>query len=93
MSEQLRRILVVKLGDLGDCVITTPALSALREAQPTARIDLLGSPSATLAIGSDLIDERLRLPRGALEAIVRRGPLGAPTLLAFAAALHKRRFG
>jgi heptosyltransferase-2 len=38
------------------------------------------------------VDERLRLPRGALEAVARRGPLGAPTLLAFALALRRRRY-
>ena len=37
------RILLVQLADIGDLVLTTPAIAALREARPLARIDLLAS--------------------------------------------------
>jgi ADP-heptose:LPS heptosyltransferase len=40
-----RRILVVKLDHLGDVITATPALRALRGANPEAEIDLLLSPA------------------------------------------------
>ncbi|MEO8287842.1 MAG: glycosyltransferase family 9 protein [Chloroflexota bacterium] len=41
-----RRILAVKLADLGDLLTVTPALQALHAAHPTAKIDLLTPPSS-----------------------------------------------
>jgi ADP-heptose:LPS heptosyltransferase len=41
----IRRILVVRTDNLGDVVMLTPALRALRAAVPHARIDLLASPA------------------------------------------------
>jgi ADP-heptose:LPS heptosyltransferase len=38
------RVLVVRADNLGDVVLTTPALRALRRAAPHVRIDLLASP-------------------------------------------------
>lgn len=91
--ERFARILVVKLGDLGDLILTTPALRALREAQPSARIDLLAPPVAEeLLRGSDLVDRHLPLEKSALERAVRRGPLGLPTLLSFGLALRGRGY-
>jgi len=93
VSERLDRILVVKMGDLGDLILTTPALRALRLARPGATIDLL-SPAAAAPVvgGSDLVDSHLRLPQARLEAALRGGPLGLPTLAAFSAALRRRRY-
>jgi ADP-heptose:LPS heptosyltransferase len=46
----VERILVVRADNLGDVVLATPALRALRRAAPHARIDLLASPvGATVA--------------------------------------------
>jgi heptosyltransferase-2 len=93
VSGDLNRILIVKMGDLGDMILTTPALRALRLARPDATIDLLAPASASTVVGrTDLIDHHLRLPRAALDAAVRRGPLGLPTLAAFGAALRRRRY-
>jgi len=93
VSERFRRILVVKLRDLGDLVLTTPALAALREAQPNARIDLLAQPvAAELVRGSGLVDEHLRVPRAALEAAARRGPSGWIFLAALTGALRRRGY-
>jgi heptosyltransferase-2 len=45
-----RRILVVTLADLGDALLTTPALHALRWALPYARIDVLTTPVGAKAL-------------------------------------------
>ncbi len=49
-SLTLRRILVVTLADLGDALLTTPALLALRQAQPQAHITVLTTPAAAAAL-------------------------------------------
>ncbi|MCP3797645.1 hypothetical protein NLX83_00085 [Allokutzneria sp. A3M-2-11 16] len=43
------RILVVRPGNLGDALMLTPALRALRAAAPHSRLDLLTSPSGAAA--------------------------------------------
>lgn len=45
----VRRILAVRLDNLGDLLMTTPALAALRETLPHASITLLGTPSVAAA--------------------------------------------
>ncbi|MBA2286795.1 MAG: glycosyltransferase family 9 protein [Ktedonobacteraceae bacterium] len=51
------RILVVKLAAIGDLLLATPALRALRESYPQARIDLLVTPaSAGILDGWSVID-------------------------------------
>src|SRR2546421_13121014 len=42
MLRQMNRILVIRGGAIGDFVLTLPALKALREAYPQARIEILG---------------------------------------------------
>ncbi len=56
------RILLVQLADVGDLVLATPALAALRAARPADRLTLLtSSHSAPLVAGSGLVDEILTL--------------------------------
>src|SRR5205823_10046968 len=67
-----RRILAVKLADLGDLLTITPALQALRAAYPEARIDLLAPPqSAHILEGAPYVDNILRFDKFALD-----NPLG-----------------
>lgn len=40
----LRRVLAVRLDNLGDVLMTTPALAAIRHGLPDARLDLLAAP-------------------------------------------------
>jgi ADP-heptose:LPS heptosyltransferase len=46
-----RRVLVVRPDNVGDVVLLTPALRALRAAAPGARLDLLASPAGTAVAG------------------------------------------
>jgi lipopolysaccharide heptosyltransferase II len=55
---QARRILAVRLDNLGDVLMTTPALAAIRHCLPQAHIALLGSPSSpALAPHLPMVDE------------------------------------
>jgi N-acetylglucosaminyldiphosphoundecaprenol N-acetyl-beta-D-mannosaminyltransferase len=58
------RILVVQLADIGDLVLATPALAALRDAHPTAHIALLCTPPVAVVVqGGDLVDAVHPFPR------------------------------
>jgi lipopolysaccharide heptosyltransferase II len=57
-------ILVVKLAGIGDLLLATPALRALRETYPSARIDLLVTPdSAGLLNDWNVIDQVIVLDK------------------------------
>jgi heptosyltransferase-2 len=57
-AEEVRRILVVELWNIGDVVLTIPFLAQLRAVFPNARITLLGQPHARVILeGSGLADE------------------------------------
>jgi heptosyltransferase-2 len=80
------RILVVQSGFLGDVVLTTPLLAALRRRFPSARLAMLVTPAAVPlvqhhpAVDAVLVDDK----RGR-----RRGPTG---LAALARRLREERF-
>src|SRR5260221_12395574 len=57
-------ILVVKLAGIGDLLLATPALRALRETYPQARIDLLVTPASPgLLDGWEVIDHVIVLDK------------------------------
>src|SRR5947209_2255109 len=57
-------ILVIKMAGIGDLLLATPALGALRETYPQARIDLLVTPaSAGLLDGWEVIDRVIVLDK------------------------------
>ncbi len=60
----MHRFLLVKLGDIGDLILTTPAISALREAHPEAQIDLFTSRHAIPIMPSNLVDEIIPFEKG-----------------------------
>lgn len=89
------RILVVRLGALGDVVRTLPAASALRAAYPGAHLTWLVEPASRGAVdGQPWADEVLEFPRGRLSASLRAARLGRFTgeLADFVRALRRRRF-
>jgi heptosyltransferase-3 len=65
------RILVIQLRQLGDILLTTPVLRALREAYPQASIDMMTYPMGRLIIpGNPLVRKHLVAPQeGVTEAL------------------------
>ena len=57
-SDERQRILVIRAGALGDCVLMLPVLAALRAHFPRARIDVMGYPMRWVWIqGRGIVDE------------------------------------
>lgn len=89
-----RRILVIKPDHLGDVLLLTPALTALRRTFPDAHITLLIGPWATrLVAGNQAVDSVLTCPfpgfvRGATTPLIQ--PYA--TLLRYAALLRASHF-
>src|SRR5512146_2310866 len=50
LPDSLQRILAIRLDNIGDVVMTGPALRALRQAYPSARITLMASPAGSQVI-------------------------------------------
>ncbi len=66
MNGEPRRILVLEAGGIGDAILATPALSALRRRFPEAAITVLATPRAAPVIASlrlDIAIEPIRLGR------------------------------
>jgi N-acetylglucosaminyldiphosphoundecaprenol N-acetyl-beta-D-mannosaminyltransferase len=60
----MTRFLIVQIADIGDLVLSTPALAALREAQPDAGITVLTTPhAAPILQHTGLADAVLTVPR------------------------------
>jgi lipopolysaccharide heptosyltransferase III len=69
---EVRRVLVVRLRSIGDTVLTTPSLFALRRFLPHTQIDiLLEDWVAPVLDGSDLVDRVITLPRDSTAARAR----------------------
>jgi heptosyltransferase-3 len=69
---KVRRVLVIRLRSIGDTVLTTPSLFALRRFLPEARIDiLLEDWVAPVLEGSDLVDRVITISRESTSARAR----------------------
>jgi predicted lipopolysaccharide heptosyltransferase III len=70
--ERVERVLVIRLRSIGDTVLTTPSLFALRRFLPQAQIDiLLEDWVAPVLDGSDLVDRIITIPRESKTARAR----------------------
>src|SRR5712692_7612920 len=68
----VQRVLVVRLRSIGDTVLVTPSLFALRRFLPGAQIDiLLEDWVAPVLDGSDLVDRVITIPRDSTAARAR----------------------
>ena len=61
---RVRKLLVIRLRSIGDTVLTTPSLVALRRFLPHTRIDILLEDWVTPVLdGSPLVDRLISIPR------------------------------
>lgn len=90
----LSRILAVKLADIGDVLLTTPALRALRARYPTARLEYLTTANGAQALrDSTLVDEVLRFEKGGYDRLGDTARLAAVRRLSdFALSLRVRGY-
>jgi heptosyltransferase-3 len=80
-SPSFRRALVIRGGALGDFLLTLPVLSALRRAQPEARLELLAYPGiASLAASAGLANDVRSIEYGPLAGFFTRGATLDPAL-------------
>lgn len=89
------RILVVKLAGLGDLLLATPMLRALRRRYPDARLDLLTTQeAATLLDDSPLLDHLYILDKYAFDkpAALARRPAALAGLAPLALGLRATRY-
>lgn len=94
-ADRIERILVIRLGALGDVVRTLPAVCALRARHPGSHLTWLVEPaSAAVVASSGCVDETLVFPRSALVGAARQGEIlaFARQLRAFVRRLRARRF-
>ncbi|MGQ9890075.1 MAG: hypothetical protein ACUVSX_16550, partial [Aggregatilineales bacterium] len=75
------RILLVQLADIGDLILTTPALAALRAARPNAHLTLLTSAHAAPVVAS----------AGLVDALIAVDPQGVHTSRAVRRRANRRR--
>jgi lipopolysaccharide heptosyltransferase I len=87
------RVLIVRLGAVGDVIRTLPAVGLLRSTFPGAHLAwIVEDLSFDLLEGHPALDEVIRLPRRALRRALTR-PWGLPGLLAgLTRELRRRRF-
>lgn len=89
----MNRILLIRPDHLGDVLLTTPAIRALRAARPYAEIHaLVGSWSAEIVANYPEVDFVLTLPFPGFSRQPKEG-LRSPYQLALHAARHLRRIG
>lgn len=94
MTGPMRRILVVKLADIGDGIGTLPALRALRALLPDARIDALVTPAARTVLADEpSLDEVITLAKSAYDAPrALADPRALRDLARFGRSLRTRRY-
>ncbi len=77
------RFLLVQLADIGDLVLTTPAIAALREARPQASIDLFASEHTLPCLPDGLADRVFPFKGGGNASRALFSGANLPTLAQF----------
>ncbi len=73
-------ILAIRLSSFGDVLMTIPAVKALREYYPNARLTwLVEGPVGELLTHQGFIDEVIRFPRGSIQSAMKKGNLTSAT--------------
>ena len=75
------RILLLQMADIGDLVLTTPAIAALREAHPHATLDLYASEHALPCMPEGLVDTTIPFKSGENSSRAFVSSANLPTLL------------
>jgi ADP-heptose:LPS heptosyltransferase len=89
------RVLVIRLGAVGDVVRTLPSVAALRSLYPGAHLAWLVEPAAAGVVDAAcVVDETLIFPRSQLTVAMRDADalLWGKTLFGFLRTLRQRRF-
>ena len=88
------RVLLIRLGAVGDVLRTLPALHLLRRTYPGLHLTwVVEDPSRDLLVGHPEIDELIVFPRRELRELALRPRRLASRLTALAEGLRERRFG
>jgi ADP-heptose:LPS heptosyltransferase len=89
-----RRILVVKLADIGDAVLALPAIQALRSAMPSAQLDVLTTGAgANVFSRSPSVDEVITLDKQRFDHVKGLiSPSGLFDLASLSAKLRLKRY-
>ena len=82
------RLLLVQLADIGDLVLATPAIAALRDAYPQATIDLLAFEHALPVLPAGLVDVAIPFVRGASSSRAFYAPANLRTVFS----LNRRKY-
>jgi ADP-heptose:LPS heptosyltransferase len=93
MTEQ-RRILVVKLADIGDAVLALPAIQALRAGNPSGQLDVLTTNAgANVFERSPSVDEVITLDKQRFDHVKGLiSPAGLLDLASLSARLRRKRY-
>ena len=87
------RILAIKLADLGDVLNITPALRALRQTFPRARLDALVNPHTAMILqDSGLVDEVVLFPKTRFEGLSVAKPTAWGPLARYMRMLRARNY-
>ncbi|MCP4166979.1 MAG: glycosyltransferase family 9 protein [Chloroflexi bacterium] len=93
MTSTPKRILAIKLADLGDVLNITPSLRALRHTFPEAQLDVLLNPhTRALVEPTGLADEIIAFPKSRYEGLAAASPKSWGPLIRHLRALRKRKY-
>ncbi len=88
-----RRMLAIKLADLGDVLNITPALRALRQTFPNCQLDALVNPHTAMILeDSGLVDEVVLFPKTRFEGMAALKPTAWGPLARYMRMLRRRGY-